>query len=252
MSIGFGFKARIGHLYPSGGLCDYEIQAMAPDGVQFLTTRLPFSQATLESDIALVENVEAHARLLASAEVALIAMNCTAASMAVGAVAINQRIEAATQIASITTIEAVLAALRAVGARRVALLAPYPADVVEMEKAFLAGHGVEVIAQYSEPCVTPVEQGTLPATHWARLAATIDCPQADALLISCAGIQLASVLDEIERRFGRPVIASNPALLWHCLRVLNLPERPQGYGALLAGRFDAGAAPVQLAARFTR
>ena len=123
MSIGFGFKARIGHLYPSGGLCDYEIQAMAPEGVQFLTTRLPFSHSTLESDVALVNDVETHARLLASADVELIAMNCTAASMAVGAASINQRIEAATRIRSITTIEAVVAALKAAGARRICLMA---------------------------------------------------------------------------------------------------------------------------------
>ena len=33
MSLGFGTTARIGQLYPSGGLCDYEPQLMAPAGV---------------------------------------------------------------------------------------------------------------------------------------------------------------------------------------------------------------------------
>jgi maleate isomerase len=60
----------------------------------------------------------------------------------------------------------------------------------------------------------------------------------DALLISCAGIQLASHLDAIERRFGRPVVASNQALLWYCLRVLGIETRCAGYGALLAGEFN--------------
>jgi maleate isomerase len=35
------------------------------------------------------------------------------------------------------------------------------------------------------------------------------------------------------------VIASNQALVWHCLRLLDLPDRPKGFGALLAGDFDA-------------
>lgn len=240
MSIGFGYKARIGHLYPSGGLCDYEIQAMAPDGVQFLTTRLPFSRTTLESDVALVESVEVHAKLLASAQVDLIAMNCTAASMVVGAQSINRRIEAATQIKSVTTIEAVVAGLQAVGARRIALLTPYLPEVVDAEIAFLAECGFEVVAHRSHPCQTPVEQGSIPPDRWSELASSLGESDADALLISCAGIQLAAALGSIEQRFGRPVVASNQVLLWHCLRMLQLADRPRGYGALLEGQFDAG------------
>ncbi|WP_406726860.1 hypothetical protein WJ438_22660 [Streptomyces sp. GD-15H] len=84
MSLGFGHLARIGHLYPSGGLCDYEIQLMAPDGVQFLTTRLPFRNTGIADDLGLVENLEQHARLLADADVDVIAVNCTAVTLLVG------------------------------------------------------------------------------------------------------------------------------------------------------------------------
>jgi maleate cis-trans isomerase len=35
------------------------------------------------------------------------------------------------------------------------------------------------------------------------------------------------------------VIASNQALLWTCLRLLDLPDRPSGFGALLGGSFDS-------------
>jgi maleate isomerase len=238
MSIGFGFKARIGHLYPAGGLCDYEIQAMAPAGVQFITTRLPFSQSTLESDVALVDDVETHARLLASAQVELIAMNCTAASMAVGAASINRRIEAATRIRSVTTIEAVLAALRATGARRICLMTAYLPDVVDMEIAFLAERGFEVAAHRSLPNRSPVEQALIAPERWSALAASMDDVAADALLISCAGIRVAETIEAIEQRAGRPVVTSNQALLWHCLHTLGLEDRPRGYGALLSGAFD--------------
>ena len=36
MSPGCGWKAQIGPLYPSGGLCDCETQLMAPESIQFL------------------------------------------------------------------------------------------------------------------------------------------------------------------------------------------------------------------------
>lgn len=96
MSLGFGTAARIGHLYPSGGLCDYEIQLMAPPGVQFLTTRLPFTRTGLEADHEILADLETHARLLADAEVSLIAMNCTAAGMVAGPETVNGRIRDAT------------------------------------------------------------------------------------------------------------------------------------------------------------
>lgn len=237
MSLGFGHIARIGHLYPSGGLCDFEVQLMAPPGVQFITTRLPFSSTSLESDKELIENVEYHSKLLATADVALVAMNCTAASMVVGAQSINQRISGATGTPSITTTDAILAALTAAKATNVALMTPYPQDVVDMEIGFLRKHGINVVSQVSYPCSTPVQQGSMPATHWAQLCEQLDTSQADAVLISCAGIQLSSVIEEIESR-GKPVITSNQALLWHCLRTLNITQRPTGYGKLLAGEYD--------------
>ena len=237
MSIGFGTLARIGHLYPSGGLCDYEIQRMAPDGVQFVTTRMPFRRTGLADDLALFDDLEAHSRLLADAEVDLIAVNCTAATMLAGPDVVNSRVRAATGIAATTTIEAVLEALAAAGIRRVALLTPYEEEVTAAEVAFLRAQGLEVAGTATLPCRTPVEQAERDPEVWRRLARDPALRQADGLLISCAGIRVAPVLADIEREFGRPVIASNQALLWRCLRMTGVQDRPAGFGALLNGVF---------------
>jgi maleate isomerase len=237
MSLGFGDVARIGHLYPSGGLCDYELQLMAPEGVQILTTRMPFRRSGLADDLALLADLEAHSRLLADAEVDLIAMNCTAATMLAGSESVNGRIHASTGVPSTTTIEAVLGGLAAVGARRVALLTPYVEEVTFSEAAFLTARGIEVMATASLPCTTPVEQGSRPPATWLELSQELRGTAADALLVSCAGIRLAPVLATMEEEFGRPVVASNPALLWQCLRMTGVAARPRGYGALLEGAF---------------
>lgn len=238
MDRGLGSKARIGQLYPSGGLCDHEMQRMAPEGVHFLTTRMPFRKAGLEDDAALARNVESHALLLADARVDLIAFNCTAASLITGPAEINRRIEAATGIGSVTTIEAVLEALAVTGLRRIALLTPYLPEIVATEVAFLADRDFQVVQSAGLPCADPVEQGCIEPQRWLALARDLRAVPVDGLLISCAGIQIADVLGDIEQAFGRPVVASNQALLWTCLRRLGLPERPSGYGALLQGAFD--------------
>jgi maleate isomerase len=238
MALGFGWKARIGQLYPSGGLCDYEPQIMAPAGVQFLTTRLSFRKSGLEDVAALVKDIETHAQLLADAQVDLIALNCTAASMAAEADAISRRVTAATGIRATTTMEAVLAALDAASLRRFALLTPYMPEVVAAETVYFQKRGLTVAGDAGVPCGDPVAQGSIPAERWLELARTLRATDCQGLLISCAGIQLAAVLGQIEREFGRPVITSNQALVWHCLRLLGVPDRPAGYGALLAGEFD--------------
>lgn len=238
MAAALGSRARIGQLYPSGGLCDHEMQRMAPEGVHFVTTRMPFRKAGLEDDTALARDVESHAALLADARVALIAFNCTAASLVAGPAAINRRIEAATGIRSVTTIEAVIEALEAAGMRRFALLTPYLPEVVEAEVAWFTARGLQVTATDGPPCEDPVAQGSIEPRKWLELARGLRAAPGDGLLISCAGIQLADVLEDIEQTVGRPVVASNAALLWTCLRRLGLAERPRGYGALLEGAYD--------------
>lgn len=240
MSLGYGDLARIGHLYPSGGLADYEIQLMAPDGVQFVTTRLPFRRTGLDDDLRLFDALEQHVQLVADAGVELVAVNCTAATMLVGTATIEQRVRAATGLPSVTTIDAVLAALRAVGAARPALFTPYPAEVVRAEVHHLAAEGFEVACERGRPCTTPAEQAAIEPSAWldevGAALPELRASGADAVLLSCAGARVAPVIDRIELVTGLPVVASNQALLWHCLRTLRIAERPAGYGALLDGR----------------
>jgi maleate isomerase len=232
MSIGFGDIARIGHLYPSGGLCDFEIQLMAPEGVQFVTTRLPFRDTSIHSDKSIVDDLEQHAALLADARVDLIALNCTAAGVVNGPDMINSRIAAATGIDSVTTIEAVLAALRAINATRIALLTPYRDDVMAAEVEFFEKHGINVVTQANQPTMTPFDQAMIEPDTWVHMASQLQADH-DALLISCAGVRTSTVIERIEQRLDVPVITSNAALLWYCLEHLSISARPRDFGRLL-------------------
>ncbi|MDK3018758.1 maleate cis-trans isomerase family protein [Pseudodonghicola flavimaris] len=238
MYLGYGWRAKIAQLYPSGGQCDFEVQRMSPEGVQWLTTRLTFTKSGLEDDHALVDDIEVHAQLGADAGVQLMLLNCTAASAVVGPDVINGRVEAATGVPSTTTFEAVLEALRAAGLKRIALMTAYVDEVNAAEIEVLKAEGFEVVACGGIPCTNPLDQGAIPPERWYETAMSLKDVAADGLLISCAGIQISPVLARIEAEFGRPVIASNQAVVWHCLRRLGIEDRYPGYGALLEGTFD--------------
>jgi maleate isomerase len=229
-----GTTARVGQLYPSGGLCDDELAQMAPTGVHVLTTRMPFRRTGVEDDLALVADLERDAGLLADAEVDLIAFNCTAASMLVGPAVVRRRIEDATGIPAITTIEAVVDALLLLDARRLLLLNPYPPEVERREVEHLAGLGIEVVATAGPSCDTPVAQGTIAPREWVRTLAAMDHARADAVLISCAGTRTAGVLTELEAVSGLPVVTSNQALLRSVLLALGRPPVSAGFGTILA------------------
>ncbi len=232
MSLGFGYRARIGQLYPSGGLCDFEMQRMAPEGVQFLTTRMSFRDTSRQSDIDLVANLERDAQLLADAKVDLIAFNCTAASLIAGPKSICTRIETATGIRATTTIEAVEAAFQAFSARRIALFTAYRQDVVDEEKHYFSGKGYKIVADAHIPCLDPITQGSVPPEAWLDLARATDVSQSDVILFSCAGIYISPVVAAIEAATGKLVITSNSALLWHVLNMVGVTQDDVGYGKL--------------------
>lgn len=234
MSLGFGNLARIGHLYPSGGLCDYEIQLMAPPGVQFITTRVPFKKTDINQHHVFCAHLENHAGLLVDAGVDLIAVNCTAVTMLAGSDNLRRRLFSATAKPTVTTIDAVVAALKQMKMQRIGLLAPYLDEVIQAEIAYFAQQGIEVISHHATPCHSPIEQGQYPSSHWFEAAKHFVGKPIDGLLISCAGIQVADQLAAMEQLLQRPVVSSNQALLWYCLKQLQLNLPVYGYGSLLA------------------
>ena len=66
---------------------------------------------------------------------------------------------------------------------------------------------------------------------WTRASAR-PIRQADAYLMSCTNIQSMAVIEALEQRLGKPVITSNQATLWYCLRACGLPDVIPGLGKL--------------------
>ena len=60
----------------------------------------------------------------------------------------------------------------------------------------------------------------------------IDLKNAEALFVSCTALKIADILDEIEKKLNITIISSNQAIIWDCLRLLDLNIEVQGYGKL--------------------
>jgi maleate isomerase len=67
----------------------------------------------------------------------------------------------------------------------------------------------------------------------ADFAKTVDRPDADALFISCGALRSTDIIERLESELGKPVIGSNQASMWNCLRLAGIKDRMDGFGRLL-------------------
>ena len=76
--------------------------------------------------------------------------------------------------------------------------------------------------------------GQIPVESAYRLARFVDRPDADAIFLSCTNLATLGVIEAIEQELGKPVVTSNQATFWACLRVLGIGLPISGYGRLLS------------------
>ena len=231
---------RIGVLLPpTNAACEAELPHYLPKdcAVHFNRLSRRGTQLSHESLLRMVGSVERAARDLADIRPAVILYACTTATFLAGHAShtdMSERIFAATGIPGITTATAVIEALRAIRARRVFMVTPYPAHINEQEVEFLAYHGVTVSAWDSflhtdslqNIRKTSAETAELVLRSSNRLAGV------DAMFISCTNLRSMDQLVRLEAQLGMPVISSNSATWWLGLRSIGVPTRQLELGQL--------------------
>jgi maleate isomerase len=142
------------------------------------------------------------------------------------------------------TASALLAAFAALGARRLVFVSPYRQQTNDHELAFLAEAGLKVVRDRALSLLGSDGYVTAPASLFLEATLAAVDPRADAYCLSCTNIRSLEVIQELEAHLDRPVVTSNQATLWYCLRVCGLDDDVASLGRL----FRLGQ-PVGVAAR---
>jgi arylmalonate decarboxylase len=249
----YGWRGRIGLLIPSANtVVEPEFARLLPPGISVHGARLRNARNDLADGLGMLAHVERAADELGSARVDVLALACTTASFIRGQDGereLRQRIARAAAAASsasggghappavVTTSGAVVAALRALGIDRTVLVTPYLPDVNALEEAFLREHGVAVAATAGQPVDDACAIADLrPETvyHLARAAVRHAAGQATGIFLSCTNLPTLPIIDALEQDTGLPVVTSNQATAWACLRALGCALPIPGYGRLLS------------------
>ncbi len=234
-----GARAKIGVIVPvSNTVNEAEFNRMAPDGVSVHFTRAPLHADPGEEDFGPMLNDVAFAvSQLAACKVDLNIFGCTADSMACPADRLIGTMECASSVPSISTAGALVAALKQVGAKRLAMATPYTAETNEHEKTYLEGQGFDVVSMKGLNLNTSLEKiqkiSRVKPQDVYDHAVSVDRPDADTLLICCTDLNTLDVIEPLERELGKPVLSSNAATFWHALRRLKIDEPLDGYGRRL-------------------
>jgi maleate isomerase len=235
--IDYGDRLRVGVIMPSGNISvEPELNAMAPPGVRFLFTRAALTGSSAQEMLAMAAGAGAGAKLLADARVDRIVFHCTGVTMfspEMG-VKIRTEIEELTGIPTVVTSDAIIAALNALQARRIALLTPYVELVHEREKAFLTANNIELVLDKALGLNTNTEMGALEPAVLARFVHDNTAAAADAYFLSCTALRSAGIIGKLEAELGRPVITSNHAAVWYALASAGVAREPAAFGRLFA------------------
>jgi maleate isomerase len=246
---GWSFRARLGVLVPHAAIgSESELAAMAPEGVSIHATRVPLgvmrAGGLMDPTIALEPVrtfadpplVDDAAELLAAAPLHAIGFAFTSSSYARGPAddkALRVRLERRTRgiPVAICSTSAVLG-LRALGARRVALIDPpwFAPELTALGVDYFRVQGFEIV--HAKPAGLPSEQLAInPGQLFAWVRNHVSA-EADAVYIGGNGFRAVGVIQALEEDLRIPVLTANQVLLWHLLRLAGTHVPVTGYGRL--------------------
>jgi len=235
----YGWRAKIGRISPSPETVGAEEwRRSMPEGVCLVETRTLIHDVTVSGLTEMIRQVERAAQELASAEVDLILQAGTAAAFFRGIghdVDLINRITSVTGIRATTTLTAVVAALRQVGAQRLAVATSYLQEIDTRLVDVLTGSGFEVVGIRGMGITRSINMGKIfpEATYQLAREVARMVSNADALLISCGNLRTFEIIECLENDTELPVVTSNQAGLWQALRLVGIRDRLTGLGRLL-------------------
>jgi arylmalonate decarboxylase len=183
------------------------------------------------------EDIDYQSRLLGTAKVEIVVLAQTSASLSADDYddVVTRRMSAGAGVPAITSAQALGRAVRALGARRIAIVSPY-SDAVNGRAAryFETTHGLQTIALEGFGATDAYAIGQLGPQNARDAFARIDRPEIEVFVVPGGNFPTMSSIAAWEGEFGKPVVTTNQASFWAVLRAFKAADRLPAFGRLLA------------------
>ena len=216
---------------------EQEFRAVVPlDGVALYFTRIAMGNHVTKETLRAMEGgiVDSASLIHPGRRLDVLAFACTSGAVAIGEARVFDLLrEVRPGIAYTSPMTAGVAGLKALGCESVSLITPYTFDITAMMGGFIEDNGIAVTgaATFNNPDDTQVALISEGSLRDAILIAG-EGP-GDAVFVSCSALQVLPVIEDCEAKLGKPVLASNQAMAWHCMRLAGIDDALPGFGRLL-------------------
>lgn len=240
-----GHRMKFGLLVPSTNtVVQPELEAMRPVGVTNHCSRIHIANDPLATDAdfaALIARIQdatfdAIDRVMTCGPGAVI-LGMSAETFwdgAGGSEEMKDRLEGQAGVPVVMASDALLAALRTLGAgRRIAVLSPYMPIADARVRAFFEGNGFEVANLIGLRSSSPQHTAHISEAELRDTVRALDGPDVDAIVQVGTNLAFARVATMAEFWLGKPVLSVNVATYWHALRSAGIGDAVAGFGPLL-------------------
>lgn len=134
-----------------------------------------------------------------------------------------------------TATQAMMAALRVLSIRRVSLVFPGSAAVLDVAARELTARGFEVVGQSALSAdLSNPEIAALPRPEVEELISRGAHRDADAVVCLGTNFKSGYLVEQMEQKLDQLVLDSAVTLAWHLVREAGVDDRIQGWGSLFA------------------
>ena len=245
---------RIGQIVPSSNTTmETEIPAILrareevePERFTFHSSRMRMKQVTKEELAAMDADSDRCAAELADARVDVLGYACLVAIMSMGK---GYHCQSQTRLQAVTAKEgspapvvtsagALVDGLRALGAKRIAMIAPYMKPLTKMVADYIEHEGFEVADAIALEIPDNVEVGRRDPLALVDIYKRLDLSNVDVLVLSsCVQMPSLAAIPLVEQECGLPVTSAAVSTTYQMLNALGLRRRAPNAGALLSGRY---------------
>ncbi|MGR3379401.1 maleate cis-trans isomerase family protein [Salipiger abyssi] len=245
---------RVGQIVPSSNITmETEIPALlkaremiSPERFTFHSSRMRMKHVTREELAKMDADSDRCALELSDAKVDVMGYACLVAIMSMGHgyhCTSSERLHRVTQdngapAPVVTSAGALVEGIHALGAKKVAVVAPYMKPLTEMVVDYIRNEGIEVSAYRALEIQDNLAVAAHDTANLPGIVAQMKTDDVDAVVLSaCVQMPSLAAVAQVEALTGKPVLTAAIATTWSMLRALDLDTRVPGGGTLLSGAY---------------
>jgi maleate isomerase len=245
---------RIGQIVPSSNTTmETEIPAMLraretmePERFTFHSSRMRMKRVTKEELVAMDADSDRCALELSDARVDVLGYACLVAIMSMGrgyhrvseARLHGRTVENNAAAPVVTSAGALIHGLGKLGAKKIAVIAPYMKPLTKLVVDYIEHEGFEVLDCISLEIADNLEVGARNPNALIEISKRLNTANVDAVVLSaCVQMPSLASIQPVQDRIDRPVISAAACTAYQMLEKMELKAVAPNAGALLSGKY---------------